>query len=71
MIPPPPYTKEMYTEFLRYAYEHDTEFVTLLDLAERIKAFEKARFNYSFDSFSHTITADGHGQSDRHLRPRS
>ena len=37
-----PYTKEMYTEFLRYAYEHDTEFVTLLDLAERIKAFEKA-----------------------------
>ena len=50
---------------------NDTEFVTLLDLAERIKAFEKAQFNYSFDSVSHTITADGHGQPDRHLRPRS
>ena len=49
-VPTSPYTKEMYTEFLRYAYQQDAEFVTLLDLAQRIKAFEKAGFNYSFDS---------------------
>ncbi|WP_162820462.1 polysaccharide deacetylase family protein, partial [Microvirga calopogonii] len=52
-----PYTKEMYTDFLRYAYQHDAEFVTMLDLAQRIKAFEQASFNYSFDSASNTITA--------------
>jgi Ca2+-binding RTX toxin-like protein len=54
---PSRYTEEMYTEFLRYAYEKDTEFVTMLDLAQRIKAFEKAGFNYSFNSASNTITA--------------
>ena len=35
----------------------DTEFVTMLDLAQRIKAFEKAGFNYSFNSASNTMTA--------------
>ena len=68
--PASPYTKEMYTEFLRYAYQHDTEFVTLLDLAERINAFERAKFNYSFDSVSHTITAEVTANRIRHLRPR-
>jgi Ca2+-binding RTX toxin-like protein/peptidoglycan/xylan/chitin deacetylase (PgdA/CDA1 family) len=54
---PSAYTEEMYTEFLRYAYEKDTEFVTMLDLAERIKAFEQAKFSYNFNSASNTITA--------------
>jgi Ca2+-binding RTX toxin-like protein/peptidoglycan/xylan/chitin deacetylase (PgdA/CDA1 family) len=54
---PSRYTEAMYTDFLRYAYEQDTEFVTMLDLAQRIKAFEKAQFNYSFNSASNTITA--------------
>ena len=31
--------------------------MTMPDLAQRIKAFEKAGFNYSFDSASNTITA--------------
>jgi Ca2+-binding RTX toxin-like protein/peptidoglycan/xylan/chitin deacetylase (PgdA/CDA1 family) len=51
------YTEAMYTDFLRYAYEQDTEFVTMLDLAQRIKAFEKAGFNYSFNSATNTMTA--------------
>ena len=51
------YTEAMYTDFLRYAYEHDTEFVTMLDLAQRIKAFERAGLKYSFDSVTNTMTA--------------
>ncbi|WP_201831076.1 Ig-like domain-containing protein [Microvirga zambiensis] len=60
MVNPPtasPYTLDMYSDFLKYAYEQGTEFVTMADLAYRIKAFEKAGFNYSFDSASNTMTA--------------
>jgi Ca2+-binding RTX toxin-like protein/peptidoglycan/xylan/chitin deacetylase (PgdA/CDA1 family) len=54
---PSPYALDMYSDFLRYAHQQNTEFVTMLDLAQRIKAFEQAKFNYSFDSTSDTITA--------------
>ena len=60
MVNPPaesPYTLEMYSEFLKYAHQQGTEFVTMADLAYRIKAFEKAGFSYSFDSASNTMTA--------------
>jgi serralysin len=42
-----PYTQEMFTSFIAAAYAANTEFVTLADLAARIKAFEAADFGFS------------------------
>ena len=44
---PSPYTQEMFTSFIAAAYAANTEFVTLADLAARIKAFESANFGFS------------------------
>jgi peptidoglycan/xylan/chitin deacetylase (PgdA/CDA1 family) len=60
MVDPPtpsPYTPSMYTDFIAYAYSKGSEFVTLAELADRIRAFEQAEFNYTFDSMTATITA--------------
>lgn len=51
----PGYTKQMYTNFIARAYNDNTEFVTLADLQQRIKSFEKAKL---FESVTgDTITA--------------
>ncbi|WP_240233123.1 cadherin-like domain-containing protein [Devosia lacusdianchii] len=42
-----PYTREMFTSFIASAYAAGAEFVTLADLAVRIKAFERADFGFS------------------------
>lgn len=42
-----PYTAAMFTNFIAAAYAAGTEFVTLEDLAARIKAFERADFGFS------------------------
>ena len=44
---PSPYTSAMFTNFIAAAYAAGTEFVTLADLAARIKAFERADFGFS------------------------
>ena len=44
---PSPYTQEMFTNFIATAYAAGTEFVTLADLAARIKAFEQADFGFT------------------------
>nr|WP_295890367.1 M10 family metallopeptidase C-terminal domain-containing protein [uncultured Devosia sp.] len=44
---PSPYTKAMFTNFIAAAYAAGTEFVTLADLAARIKAFERADFGFT------------------------
>ena len=52
-----PYTTDMFTSFIDYAYQRGSEFVTLADLADRISASEKASFDYSFNSTTNTLTA--------------
>jgi serralysin len=42
-----PYTTAMFTNFIASAYAAGAEFVTLADLAARIKAFERADFGFS------------------------
>lgn len=44
---PSPYTQAMFTNFIAAAYAAGTEFVTLADLAARIKAFERTDFGFS------------------------
>lgn len=44
---PSPYNQAMFTNFIAAAYAAGTEFVTLADLAARIKAFERADFGFS------------------------
>lgn len=44
---PSPYTAAMFTNFIAAAHAAGTEFVTLADLAARIKAFERADFGFS------------------------
>ncbi len=44
---PSPYTQAMFTNFIASAYAAGTEFVTLADLAARIKAFERADFGFT------------------------
>ncbi|WP_332690087.1 hypothetical protein, partial [Devosia sp.] len=44
---PSPYTQAMFTNFIATAYAAGTEFVTLADLAARIKAFERADFGFT------------------------
>lgn len=44
---PSPYTQAMFTSFIATAYAAGTEFVTLADLAARIKAFERTDFGFS------------------------
>jgi hypothetical protein len=41
------YAEQMYTGFIKTAYDAGSEFVTLADLAQRISASEKATLNYS------------------------
>lgn len=42
-----PYTEAMFTNFIATAHAAGTEFVTLADLAARIKAFERTDFGFS------------------------
>ncbi|HCF29701.1 MAG TPA: polysaccharide deacetylase, partial [Cyanobacteria bacterium UBA11049] len=51
----PGYTKEMFTNFIARAYNDNTEFVTLADLQQRIRSFEKAKLFESVNG--DTITA--------------
>lgn len=44
---PSSYTQAMFTNFIAAAYAAGTEFVTLADLAARIKAFERTDFGFS------------------------
>ena len=44
---PSPYTQAMFTNFIAAASASGTEFVTLADLAARIKAFERADFGFT------------------------
>lgn len=44
---PSPYTQAMFTNFIAAAYTAGAEFVTLADLAARIKAFERSDFGFS------------------------
>ncbi|MGV3576659.1 MAG: M10 family metallopeptidase C-terminal domain-containing protein [Devosia sp.] len=44
---PSPYTAEMFTSFIAAAYAAGAEFVTLGDLAARIKAFERSDFGFN------------------------
>ncbi|WP_170263340.1 cadherin domain-containing protein [Blastochloris sulfoviridis] len=50
------YTKQMYTDFIAYAYSKGAEFVTLADLADRIKNFEQSSINYSVSGSTVTAT---------------
>ncbi|MER2265838.1 DUF4214 domain-containing protein [Methylobacterium oxalidis] len=54
---PSPYTQDLFTNFIRTAYEAGSEFVTLEDLAERVAAFEKSSLTYSFDAAANALTA--------------
>jgi serralysin len=61
MIDPPTaseYTLAMYTEFIRTAFQAGAEFVTLADLAQRIRAFDQTTFSYtvSGDTINATVT---------------
>lgn len=56
------YTQQMYTDFIRTAYQAGSEFVTLADLAQRIVAFEKATLNYQMaDADTLTVTVGSAG----------
>ena len=46
----------MYTDFIAYAYGKGAEFVTLADLADRIKNFEQSSINYSVSGSTVTAT---------------
>ena len=50
-----PYTLAMYTDFIQMAFNAGAEFVTLADLAQRIKTFDHT--NLSFTVAGDTITA--------------
>jgi Ca2+-binding RTX toxin-like protein len=52
---PSPYTEAMFTNFIAKAYQDNTEFVTVGDLSDRIKTFEKSKL--FIDSSGNTITA--------------
>ena len=57
------YTQQMYTDFIRTAYQAGSEFVTLADLAQRIVAFEKAALNYQMvDTDTLTVTIGSVGK---------
>ncbi|MDR7038072.1 peptidoglycan/xylan/chitin deacetylase (PgdA/CDA1 family) [Methylobacterium sp. BE186] len=58
-----PYTTDMYTSFINYAYSKGGEFVTLADLAERVAASEKATFDYNYNSATNTVTANINGSN--------
>ena len=49
------YTEAMFNEFIAYVYNSGAEFVTLADLANRIKTFEQSSVSYSVSG--DTITA--------------
>lgn len=51
------YSLEMFTSLVEKAYAAGAEFVTLADLAARIKAFEKADFGFSVNGDVITATA--------------
>ncbi|BAY61807.1 peptidase-like protein [Calothrix brevissima NIES-22] len=51
-----PYTEAMFTNFIARAYNDNTEFVTVADLSQRIKSFEKSQL--FIDSIGNTITAN-------------
>ncbi|BAY24533.1 protein with type I secretion target domain and SCP-like extracellular domain [Calothrix sp. NIES-2100] len=53
---PSPYTEAMFTNFIAQAYNDNTEFVTVADLSNRIKTFEKSQL--FIDSSGNTITAN-------------
>ncbi|MCP8883719.1 M10 family metallopeptidase C-terminal domain-containing protein [Devosia sp. XJ19-1] len=52
-----PYSEAMFTNFIAAAYAAGTEFVTLADLAARIRAFEQADFAFSVSGDVITMTA--------------
>jgi serralysin len=54
-IPPPPYSEQMFTNVIANAYNNNTEFVTELELSQRIKSFEKSKL--FIDTNGNTITA--------------
>jgi hypothetical protein len=53
--PDPDYKKAMFTNFIARAYNDNTEFVTVNELTERIKAFEKSQV--FLNTSGNTITA--------------
>jgi Ca2+-binding RTX toxin-like protein len=54
--PAPPYTEDLFTNFIARAYNDNTEFVTLDDLHQRIKTFEQTPL--FLDIAGDTITAN-------------
>ncbi|BAY24531.1 peptidase-like protein [Calothrix sp. NIES-2100] len=53
---PSPYNQAMFTNFLARAYKDNTEFITALDLSDRIRTFEKSQLTIDYPS-ANTITA--------------
>ncbi len=51
----PGYTEEMFTNFIAQAYQHNTEFVTVEELSNRIKTFEQSQLFLDYEG--NTITA--------------
>ncbi|BAY24532.1 peptidase-like protein [Calothrix sp. NIES-2100] len=60
---PSPYTQAMFTNFIARAYNDNTEFVTVADLSDRIKTFEKSQLTLDYPS-TNTITATVAGVTD-------
>ena len=53
----PPYTTQMFTNFIARAAQAGSEFVTLADLARRVESFEKSTLAYSYDAVANAVTA--------------
>ena len=66
----PPYTTQMFTNFIARAAQAGSEFVTLADLARRVESFEKSTLSYSYDAVANAVTATvgTTGSRPRHLR---
>ncbi|GEP06081.1 DUF4214 domain-containing protein [Methylobacterium oxalidis] len=53
----PGYTKEMFTDLIKTAYDYGSEFVTLADLAQRVASFDATNYHYSFNATANSVTA--------------
>ncbi|MFC7688864.1 polysaccharide deacetylase family protein [Paeniroseomonas aquatica] len=56
------YTEQMFTDFIKFAYDAGSEFVTLADLAQRIAAYQAASLATSLvdaDTMQVTVSASG------------
>ncbi|WP_460451295.1 Calx-beta domain-containing protein [Alsobacter sp. SYSU BS001988] len=54
---PSPYTQAMYTDFVAYAAQNGSEFVTVADLAARVASSEQASLDYAYDAANGVLTA--------------